>query len=137
MFEDHGQDEADLTQDDINAAAPGDAQDSVQNRDLNGQQNDNGAGDFANSNDYGNELEDGQESHLETEGGVAQVGFEAQTGIDEEEELKMKIVLYYHTLVSQHPFSVKIQCLIIICRFSFLVPRNSLPMVCTDAAAKL
>ena len=28
------------------------------------------------------------------------MGIDSQTGVDEEEELKMKIVLYYHTLVS-------------------------------------
>lgn len=28
------------------------------------------------------------------------MGMDSQTGVDEEEELKMKIVLYYHTLVS-------------------------------------
>ena len=42
------------------------------------------------------------ESEAPTDGGGAnQIGVESQTGVDEEEELKMKIVLYYHTLVSQ------------------------------------
>ena len=35
--------------------------------------------------------------------GLEQVGMESHIAIDEDQELKMKIVMYYHTLVSGFP----------------------------------
>lgn len=53
----------------------------------------------------------------------------SQLGSTEEEELKMKIVLYYHTLVRPiFEVSDSIFC---------LVPRNPFAVVRIDAAAKL
>ena len=53
-------------------------------------------------------------------GGANQIGIESQTGVDEEEELKMKIVLYYHTLVS---FDKKVRMILslttVSCIYSF------------------
>lgn len=50
-------------------------------------------------------LENDSEDPTEGDGGPNnknnQLGVDSQTGVDEEEELKMKIVLYYHTLVSR------------------------------------
>ena len=81
MFEDHdGSEDIELTQDDLR------------------QHGDDGPhypGDNAyNGQDYGGE--DGQDTENNQNGQIVDSKF----GVDEEEELKKKIVLYYHTLVS-------------------------------------
>ena len=98
MFEDHGQDEGDVTHDDLNAGDPESAA-KLTAEAQEEQSPDNAFGSERQDAEYG-EQEDGQTSEGPTEGGP-QAGFEAQTGTDEEEELRMKIVLYYHTLVSE------------------------------------
>ena len=55
-----------------------------------------------------------------------QIG-DADVSIDEDQELKMKIVLYYHTLVSSN----------ILWFIPFAVPRSLVPVVQSYAATQL
>lgn len=71
-------------------------------------------------------------------------GLDNQTGLDEEEELKMKIVLYYHTLVSCSKASTYVMINLLIdsnkLTVSFmicLVLRHSFTVVRAHAAAEL
>ena len=111
MFEDHGQDEVDLTHDEAGARdgrdnVPSDGQliSDVANSDQLVDNNDNEAqprdsevdGDENEENaTYGDE--EGSQDPTEVDGNQEVAN---QVGVNEEEELKMKIVLYYHTLVS-------------------------------------
>ena len=90
MFEDHGQDEIELTQDELNA------QQVLGSENRNPDSADrNASRGAAPQTDYG-----GEAGQYPSEG--TQVAVDNRYGIDEEEELKKKIVLYYHTLVSPH-----------------------------------
>lgn len=77
--------------------------------------------------------EDGQQ-FSQQQMDAAQVAVNSKFGIDEEEELKKKIVLYYHTLVSNR-LSLRSQLSMRFC--ACVVLRNPLAVVRADAAAKL
>lgn len=121
MFEDHGQDDLDYTPDANLDSAQRPQDQSHFDVDDNGE-----AAMGANQQNLGSEY-GAESSHVdETENGQQQM---SQIGANDEEELKMKIVLYYHTLVSKS-YSVISHC-------ALLVPRNPVPVVRADAATEL